>query len=68
MDNADELARLFIQADGARARLDALLRQREAAQEGCGLSPRPAEIDKARDMAETAERLLNAHARMVRTA
>ncbi|ANN58679.1 hypothetical protein A9174_19305 [Mesorhizobium loti NZP2037] len=63
MDCADELARLFIQADGARARLDALLRQREAAQEGRGLSPKPEEIDRAREMAETAERLLMAHER-----
>ncbi|MEI8714767.1 hypothetical protein [Mesorhizobium sp. ISC11] len=68
MTNTDyELIRLLVQAEGARSRLDALLSQREAAQEGRGLSPKPEEIDRAREMAETAERLLNAHARMVRT-
>lgn len=62
-----ELIRLLVQAEGARSRLDALLIQREAAQEGRGLSPKPADIDRAREMAETAERLLSAHARTART-
>ncbi|PAP97806.1 hypothetical protein LRP31_23630 [Mesorhizobium mediterraneum] len=64
MTNADEFARLYLQAEGARARLDALLSQREAAQQGGGLSPKPSEIDKARDRLEAAERLLEAHGRM----
>ncbi|MER9014504.1 hypothetical protein [Mesorhizobium sp. M0898] len=64
MTHADELARLFIQAEEARSRLDNLLRQREGAQEGRGLAPRPAEIDKARDRLEAAEALLlRAHER-----
>lgn len=63
MTHGDELARLYVQAEGARARLDDLLRQREGAQEGRGLAPRPAEIDKARDRLESAEALLRAHER-----
>jgi hypothetical protein len=63
MSDADELVRLLLQAEGARARLDDLLRQREGAQEGRGLAPRPAEIDKARDRLEAAEALLRAHER-----
>ncbi|MER8389418.1 hypothetical protein NKH14_28690 [Mesorhizobium sp. M1380] len=60
----DELARLRRQASDAQARLDHLLRQREGAQEGAGLAPRPEEINKARDRLEAAERLVNAHLRM----
>ncbi|MEI8715651.1 hypothetical protein [Mesorhizobium sp. ISC11] len=65
MTGADELTRLEQQALNARLRLENLLRQREAAQEGCGLVPKPAEIDRAREMAETAERLRRAHERTV---
>lgn len=64
MTGADELSRLRQQADAARARLDSLLGQREAAQEGGGLVPAPGEIDKARDRLEAAERLVDAHVRM----
>lgn len=63
MTNADEFTRLYVQAEGARARLDALLSQREMALQGSGPAPRPETIDRAREMAETAERLLMAHER-----
>ncbi|RWN34159.1 MAG: hypothetical protein EOR97_05220 [Mesorhizobium sp.] len=63
MTGADELTRLEQQALNARLRLENLLRQREAGLEGCGLVPKPAEIDRAREMAEMAERLLNTHGR-----
>lgn len=64
MTGADELSRLRLQADGVRARLDAPLGQRETAQGGGGLVPAPAEIDRARDRLEAAERLVDAHVRM----
>ncbi|WP_192384092.1 hypothetical protein [Mesorhizobium silamurunense] len=64
MSGADELSRLRQQADDAQVRLDSLLRQREDAQEGRGLAPKPEEIDKARDRLEAAEALLRAHERM----
>lgn len=60
----NELSRLQQQASEARLHLENLLRQREAALEGGGLAPRPAEIDKARDRLEAAERLVEAHVRM----
>ncbi|MER9914018.1 hypothetical protein NKJ71_25665 [Mesorhizobium sp. M0050] len=64
----DELTRLEQQALNARLRLENLLRQREAGQEGSGLVPAPSDIDKARDRVEAAERLVDAHVRMARTA
>ncbi|RWD14161.1 MAG: hypothetical protein EOS74_19455 [Mesorhizobium sp.] len=64
MTGADELVRLYLQAEDARAKLDTLLRQREGALEGRGLAPKPEEIDKARDRLEAAEALLRAHERM----
>ncbi|MER8393739.1 hypothetical protein NKH10_17735 [Mesorhizobium sp. M1340] len=64
MTGADELSRLKEQAMNMRLRLENLLCQREAALEGGGLVPAPAEIDKARDRLEAAERLVDAHVRM----
>lgn len=66
MTGADELTRLEQQALNARLRLENLLLQREAGQEGGGLVPAPAEVDKARDRLEAAEALLRAHERMAR--
>jgi len=53
-----ELVRLHQQAVEARERLDSLLDAKEAALEGRGLAPAPAEIDRARAALETAEALL----------
>ncbi|MGY3331329.1 hypothetical protein ACVILI_004346 [Mesorhizobium sp. USDA 4775] len=64
MTGADELARLRDQAMNARLRLENLLQQREAGQEGGGLVPAPSEVDRARDRVEAAEALLRAHERM----
>lgn len=58
MTAPSELERLRHQVDDAQARLDALLDARERAQEGRGLAPTPAEVDRARDMLEAAEALL----------
>ncbi|MER8454326.1 hypothetical protein NKG60_31010 [Mesorhizobium sp. M1428] len=64
MTGADELSRLREQAMNARLRLENLLSQREAGQQGGGLVPKPSEIDKARDRLEAAERLVDAHVRI----
>lgn len=64
MTGADELSRLRQQAADAQASLNGLVERREASLDGCGWSPSPADIDRARDRAEAAQRLLEAHVRM----
>jgi hypothetical protein len=58
--SAADLVHRHRQIVEARDRLDSLLDAREAAQEGRGLAPAPAEIDRARAALETAEALLRA--------
>lgn len=55
-----EITRLRRQATEARDKLDALYEAREKAQEGGGIGPAPAEIDRARAALEAAEALLRA--------
>lgn len=60
-----ETDRLRRQAAEAQARLEALLEQRERAFEGCGPSPSPTEIDRARAATEAALALLMTYQRTV---
>jgi len=63
-----ELTRLRQQAADAQYRLNALLDRRLESLDGCGWAPSPADVDRAREIAETAQRILEAHERMaVRT-
>lgn len=65
MNGPNELSRLEQQAADARASLNSLIERREASLDGgCGWSPSPSDIDRARDRAEAAQRLLEAHVRM----
>lgn len=68
MIGADELSRLRQQAADAIASFNSLVERREAYLDGCGWSPSPADIDRARDRAEAAQRLLEAHVRMAERA